>query len=136
MPRSLALAVAALFLGAPLVSSPASAAVVVARAAAPATAAPAGAAPDDGDADDAHPGVKATNGGKVDGTVTKVDFQKNRVTVQTAKGPVDVTVLPSTNIQGKNGFDTIADIAKGQHVSIFCSQKGDEKFAQMIQLQK
>jgi hypothetical protein len=77
----------------------------------------------------------AKSAGTIDGIVTVVDYRSNTMTVTAGSRKVDVTVLPSTNIQGPhNGFRTIADIQKGSHVRVLLSQRAGTYTAQIITL--
>jgi len=42
--------------------------------------------------------------------------------------------LPSTNIVGKNGYHTIADLKKGEHVEVYTSVRGARTDAEIIKL--
>jgi hypothetical protein len=80
--------------------------------------------------------AKQRNAGAIDGLVTSVDYKIGVLTVQTVKGRVvEVVVLPSTSITAeKNGFHTIADIAKGAKVHVLLSRRGEHFIAQIINL--
>jgi hypothetical protein len=75
------------------------------------------------------------SGGIVSGQVTSVDYQRGVLGVQSGGRKIDVTVLPSTNIQGKgSGYHSIAEISRGAHVEIFTSQSDGKYTAQIIRL--
>ena len=78
----------------------------------------------------------AKNAGVVEGEVVSVDYQRGMIgLMSTTRGHVDVTVLPSTNIQGHgDSFHTIADISRGSRLRIFLSQRAGQFFAQIIHL--
>gem|GEM_PF-1886394 len=78
---------------------------------------------------------KAT-AGVLSGQVTSVDYQRGILAVSSGGRTVDVTVLPSTSIQGKgSGYHSIAEIVRGAHVEIFTSVGADGKItAQIIRL--
>jgi hypothetical protein len=80
--------------------------------------------------------LQAHNGGVIDGEVVAVDHRAGTLSVQTQhRGRIDVIVLPSTNIQdSKNRFHTIADVARGDRVEVFVSQRGPSYIAQIINL--
>lgn len=89
----------------------------------------------------------ATHPKTIEGSVFAIDFRTGEMTVQTASGKVDVTVLPSTTIQEckphftsaadcRPGFYAISDISKGANVYVTLSQKGDENRAQVISILK
>lgn len=93
------------------------------------------AADDDAAKSDSATVAPAKSAGTIDGVVTAVDYRSNTMTVTAGSRKVDVTVLPSTNIQGpNNGFRTIADIQKGSHVRVLLSQRAGTYTAQIITL--
>lgn len=79
---------------------------------------------------------RAKNAGVVEGEVVSVDYQRGTINLLTpSRGRVDVTVLPSTNIQGRgDSFHTIADISRGSRLRVFLSQRAGQFFAQFIHL--
>jgi hypothetical protein len=83
----------------------------------------------------------------IEGSVSAIDYRTGEMTVQTASGKVDVTVLPSTTIQEckphfaspsdcSTGFYAISDISKGALVHVTMSQQGDQNRAQVISILK
>ncbi len=77
---------------------------------------------------------KAT-AGVISGQVTSVDYQRGLLGVMSSGRKVDVTVLPSTSIQGKgSGYHSIAEIARGAQVQIFTSVSEGKVTAQIIRL--
>lgn len=77
---------------------------------------------------------KAT-AGVISGQVTSVDYQRGLLGVMSSGHKVDVTVLPSTSIQGKgSGYHSIAEIARGTQVEIFTSVSEGKVTAQIIRL--
>ncbi len=83
---------------------------------------------------DAQSAPKAT-AGIVAGQVTSVDYQRGLLGVMSGGHRVDVTVLPSTSIQGKgNGYHSIAEISRGAQVEIFTSVSEGKITAQIIRL--
>ncbi len=90
---------------------------------------------DDDDDATPSPDVHARNAGVIEGQVVAVDYRTDVIAVQTASRRYMIVVLPSTNIQGhSNTFHTIADIAKGERVQIYMSQRGNSFVAQIIHL--
>lgn len=89
----------------------------------------------------------ATHPKTIEGQVFAIDFRTGAMTVQTASGKIDVTVLPSTTIQEckphftssagcRPGFYAISDISKGASVYVTLSQNGAENRAQVISILK
>jgi hypothetical protein len=75
------------------------------------------------------------SGGVISGHVTSVDYQRGLLGVMSSGHRVDVTVLPSTSIQGKgSGYHSIAEIARGAQVEIFTSVSAGKVTAQIIRL--
>lgn len=73
--------------------------------------------------------------GIVSGQVTSVDYQRGLLAVLSGGRKIDVTVLPSTNIQGKGGgYHSIAEIVRGAQVEIFTSIAEGKYTAQIIRL--
>jgi hypothetical protein len=70
------------------------------------------------------------------GSVVRIDYIRGRMLVrEQRKRTVDVYILPSTNIEGKNnGYHTIADLKKGTHVEILTSVRGTHTDAEIIKL--
>lgn len=92
-------------------------------------------ADDDPKKDVAGAAASAKSGGMIDGQVTAIDYRSNTMSVASGSRKVDVTILPSTNIQGpNNGFRTIADIQRGSHVRVLLSQRAGLYPAQIITL--
>ena len=113
-------------------------------AAAPAVAAPSPAPSASADAqvsDAAADATPAKNAGSIEGTVSAIDYQTNKMTVSVSTPPgkktYDVVLQPGTTIQGREksaNFGTIADIAKGAHVQVLMSQKAGTYIAQIVKL--
>jgi hypothetical protein len=78
----------------------------------------------------------ARDGGVVEGRITGVDYQKSTIAVDGGnRGRLTVTVMPSTNIQGKDAaYHTITDLKSGVRVQIFTSLNGDVVVAQIIRI--
>ena len=90
---------------------------------------------DDDAAKNAPPATPGKSGGTIEGLVTAIDYRSSTMSVAAGPRKVDVTILPSTNIQGPgSGFRTIADIAKGSHVRVLLSQRAGLFTAQIITL--
>ena len=86
--------------------------------------------------DDTESGITARAAGVVTGQIASVDFQRGLLSVLTQQhGRIDVRVLPSTNIHGRNdAFLTIGDLNRGSRVEIFLSTVGGHYVAQIIRL--
>lgn len=86
--------------------------------------------------DDTESGITARAAGVVTGQIASVDFQRGVLSVLTQQhGRIDVRVLPSTNIHGRNdAFLTIGDLNRGSRVEIFLSTIGGHYVAQIIRL--
>lgn len=90
---------------------------------------------DEPKADTVSTSVSGKSAGTIDGAVTAIDYRSNTMSVVAGSRKVDVTILPSTNIQGpNNGFRTIADIQRGSHVRVLLSQRAGLYTAQIITL--
>ncbi len=73
--------------------------------------------------------------GTIDGQVATIDYRSSTMTVSVGSRKVDVTILPSTNVQGpNNAFRTIADIQKGSRVRVLLSERAGTFTAQIITL--
>jgi hypothetical protein len=95
---------------------------------------PALAAPTPGPA--SSPADQVHNGGMIDGRLTAVDYQRSVIGVDAgARGRLDVTVMPSTSIQGKDSaYRSVSDLKPGQRVEIFSSIAGGKYVAQIIRI--
>jgi hypothetical protein len=79
--------------------------------------------------------LRQRNAGSIRGHVIGVDYRSGIITVQNRRGrTLDILVLPSTNISGRSGFQTIADISRGAQVHVIMSRRGDHFIAQIINL--
>jgi hypothetical protein len=77
----------------------------------------------------------ARNAGAIDGQVTAVDYHAGKITVKAGNAQYDITVLPSTSIEGHNDtFHTIADIRPGARVRVLMSERDGTYTAQIIHL--
>jgi hypothetical protein len=95
---------------------------------------PALAAPTPGPA--SAPAGEVHNGGTIDGRLTTVDYQRSVIGVDAgARGRIDVTVMPSTSIQGNDSaYRSFSDLKPGQRVEIFSSIAGGKFVAQIIRI--
>jgi hypothetical protein len=76
------------------------------------------------------------NGGTIEGRVASIDYQRNILGVDTpARGRIDVSVMPSTNIQGNDSaYHTFTDLKTGQRVQIMSSIADGKYVAQIIRI--
>jgi hypothetical protein len=76
------------------------------------------------------------DGGMIEGRVVSVDYQRNMLgVIAGTRGKIDVSVMPSTSIQGKDaGYHGFSDIKPGQRVQIFLSVANGNNVAQIIRL--
>lgn len=82
------------------------------------------------------PDDQVHNGGTIDGKVTGIDYQRSVLGVDAgARGRIDVTVMPSTSIQGKDSaYHAFTDLKAGQRVQILSSIAGGKYVAQIIRI--
>lgn len=81
------------------------------------------------------PPPRASNGGVINGQVESVDYQRGILAVTAHGKKMEVTVLPSTSIQGPGGgYHSIAEITRGAQVQIFTSVTEGKWTAQIIKL--
>ena len=78
----------------------------------------------------------ARYGGILEGPIVDIDYRRAIITIFSHRlGRVDVQVMPSTNIQGRNNdYESITDLTRGTRVRIFTSRAGDQYTAQIIKL--
>ena len=77
----------------------------------------------------------ARDGGMIEGRVNYIDVQRGMLGVDSPKGKVDVTVMPSTSIESRDaGYHVFSDIKAGQRVSIMSSFMGGKYVAQIIRI--
>jgi hypothetical protein len=77
----------------------------------------------------------ARDGGMIAGRVTYIDVQRGMLGVDSSKGKLDVTVMPSTSIESRDaGYHVFSDIKSGQRVSIMSSFVGGKYVAQIIRI--
>ena len=74
--------------------------------------------------------------GRVSGTITGVDYQNAIISLSAAgRGKIDIAVLPSTQIQGKDsGYHAISDLKPGTRVDVDMSESGGHYTAQIIKI--
>jgi len=73
--------------------------------------------------------------GTIEGQVVAIDYGGSTMSVESGGKTIDVTILPSTNIEGGgNDFHSIADIKKGQKLRVLLSKRGSMYSAQIITL--
>lgn len=77
----------------------------------------------------------ARDGGVIEGRVSYIDVQRSVLGVDSPKGKVDVTVMPSTSIESRAaGYHVFSDIKAGQRVEIMSSFAGGKYVAQIIRI--
>lgn len=76
------------------------------------------------------------NGGTIDGKVETIDYQRNVLGVDAGtRGHIDVSVMPSTSIQGKDSaYHAFTDLKAGQRVQIMSSIADGKYVAQIIRI--
>lgn len=89
---------------------------------------------DNEEQDDRHAQARAR--GVVSGEIIGVDYAHGTLRLQTARGVLDITVLPGTSILRRGDeYGTIADLARGTRVAVYVSQiVGGRLFAQLIRI--
>ena len=70
------------------------------------------------------------------GKIVGIDYLGEKMLLREKRNhTVNVYILPSTTIEGKNDdFQTIADLKKGANVKIFTSVRGTHTDAEIIEL--
>jgi hypothetical protein len=76
------------------------------------------------------------DGGVIYGRVTAIDYQRSVLGVDAGpRGHLDVAVMPSTSIQGKDAaYHTFTDLKTGQRVQIMSSVADGKYVAQIIRI--
>ena len=76
------------------------------------------------------------NGGTIEGRVAMIDYQRSVLSVDAGRrGRIDVSVMPSTSIQGKDSaYRGFTDLKTGQHVQIMSSIADGKYVAQIIRI--
>jgi hypothetical protein len=76
------------------------------------------------------------DGGTIAGTITAIDYQRNMLGVDAGgRRHIDVSVMPSTSIQGKDSaYHAFTDLKTGQHVQILSSIADGKYVAQIIRI--
>jgi len=78
---------------------------------------------------------RAQDRGVISGEVVGVDYSSGALVLQSGGRRFDVIVTPSTNIfQGRRGYATLADLARGRRVDVWVSESGGRLFAQIIRI--
>jgi hypothetical protein len=79
---------------------------------------------------------QAQNGGTITGKVTTINYQQSRLGVDApGRGHIEVSVMPSTSIQGKDSeYHAFTDLKTGQHVQILSSIADGKYVAQIIRI--
>lgn len=82
------------------------------------------------------PSAEVHDGGTIDGRVTAVDYQRSVLGIDAGvRGRIDVSVMPSTTIQGRDSaYHALSDLKAGQRVQILSSVAGGKYVAQIIRL--
>lgn len=76
------------------------------------------------------------DGGTIVGKIVTIDYQRNVLGVDTAaRGHIDVSVMPSTSIQGNDSaYHAFTDLKTGQRVQILSSIADGKYVAQIIRI--
>ena len=76
------------------------------------------------------------NGGTIDGKVAAIDYQRSMLWINAgARGRIDITVMPSTSIQGRDSaYHAFTDLKTGQRVQILSSIADGKYVAQIIRI--
>lgn len=76
------------------------------------------------------------DGGTIVGKVTTINYQLNVLGVDAlGRGHIDVSVMPSTSIQGNDSaYHAFTDLKLGQHVQILSSIADGKYVAQIIRI--
>jgi hypothetical protein len=76
------------------------------------------------------------NGGTLTGKIVAIDYQRSTLGVAAGgRRRIDVSVMPSTSIQGKDSaYHTFSDLKPGEVVQILSSIAGGKYVAQIIRI--
>lgn len=75
------------------------------------------------------------NGGTITGKIVAIDYQANTLGVAAGSHRIDVSVMPSTSIQGHDSaYHTFTDLRTGETVQILSSIAGGKYVAQIIRI--
>ena len=76
------------------------------------------------------------DGGTIVGKIITIDYQRNMLGVDAGgRRHIDVSVMPSTSIQGKDsGYHAFSDLKTGQYVQILSSIADGKYVAQIIRI--
>jgi hypothetical protein len=82
------------------------------------------------------PAAQVHDGGAITGKITAIDYQLSVLAVNTgSRGRIDVSVMPSTSIQGRDSaYHAFTDLKAGQMVQIFSSIADGKYVAQIIRI--
>ena len=82
------------------------------------------------------PSDQVRNGGTIEGRVAAIDYQRSILGVDAGRrGRIDVSVMPSTSIQGKDSaYHAFTDLKTGQRVQILSSIADGKYVAQIIRI--
>lgn len=77
------------------------------------------------------------NGGLIRGKIVTIDYQNSTLGLAGPSGRIDVSVLPSTSIQGRDsGYKSFTDLKTGQFVEIDSSVANGKYTAQIIHVSR
>lgn len=76
------------------------------------------------------------DGGTISGRLIAIDYQRSAIRVDAgARGRIDVSVMPSTSIQGNDSaYHAFTDLKTGQRVQILSSIADGKYVAQIIRI--
>jgi hypothetical protein len=75
------------------------------------------------------------DGGIIAGRLGAVDYQRSTIRVDSARGRVELDVMPSTSIQSADSaYHTITDLRVGERVEVYSSVNGQRYVAQIIRI--
>jgi hypothetical protein len=77
----------------------------------------------------------AKDRGVIKGDIASVDYGRGQLVVNSSRGKVSVTVLPTTGIfRGSNDYAALSDLTVGTRVEISVSEIGGRLIAQIIRI--
>ena len=79
---------------------------------------------------------KPRDGGVIEGKITTVDYQRDMLAVDvTGRGRVEVTLMPSTSVQSRDGsYHAVSDLKPGLRVKVFSSLVSGRYVAQIVSI--
>lgn len=81
------------------------------------------------------PTEQVHNGGTITGKIVAIDYQANTLGVAAGVHRIEVSVMPSTSIQGHDStYHTFTDLRTGETVQILSSIAGGKYVAQIIRI--